>query len=176
MQTKQAKRLSMSSKSQCKGTLYILTCKSCLEPALRLNMHSYFIFRGCEPRHHTERTLSNMSCLMTKPTKLPLCPAKTLISWASAQSDQSLRCPHKETLGPQLPTECIAKTLIRLGGCPCWSESSLGAQIILLVLSWGGSYGPLNAVRNLSLCSKEKLSLPFYMSSSLNRIRFIKHQ
>ena len=33
-----------------------------------------------------------------------------------------------------------AKTLIRLGGCPGWSESSLGAHAILLVLSWGGSY------------------------------------
>ena len=33
-----------------------------------------------------------------------------------------------------------AKTLIRLGGCPDWSESSLGAHAILLVLSWGGSY------------------------------------
>ena len=32
------------------------------------------------------------------------------------------------------------KTLIRLGGCPGWTESSLGAHIILLVLSWGGSY------------------------------------
>ena len=31
------------------------------------------------------------------------------------------------------------KTLIRLGGCPGWSESSLGAYAILLVLSWGGS-------------------------------------
>ena len=29
--------------------------------------------------------------------------------------------------------------LIRLGGCPGWSESSLGAHAILLVLSWGGS-------------------------------------
>ena len=28
-----------------------------------------------------------------------------------------------------------AKTLIRLGGCPGWSESSLGAQVVLLVLS-----------------------------------------
>ena len=27
-------------------------------------------------------------------------PAKTQISWASAQSDQSLRCPHEESLGP----------------------------------------------------------------------------
>ena len=31
------------------------------------------------------------------------------------------------------------KTLIRLGGCPGWSEFSLGAHAILLVLSWGGS-------------------------------------
>ena len=29
-----------------------------------------------------------------------------------------------------------AKTLIRLGGCPGWSESSLGAHAMLLVLSW----------------------------------------
>ena len=33
-----------------------------------------------------------------------------------------------------------AKTLIRLGGCPGWSEFSLGAQTILLVLSLGGWY------------------------------------
>ena len=33
-----------------------------------------------------------------------------------------------------------AKTLIRLGGHPGWSESSLGTRAILLVLSWGGSY------------------------------------
>ena len=33
-----------------------------------------------------------------------------------------------------------AKTLIRLGGCPGWSESSLGAHAILLFFSWGGSY------------------------------------
>ena len=32
-----------------------------------------------------------------------------------------------------------AKTLIRLGGCPGWSESSLGAYAILLVLSRSGS-------------------------------------
>ena len=25
-----------------------------------------------------------------------------------AQSDQSLRCPHEESLGPYLPTECAA--------------------------------------------------------------------
>ena len=69
-----------------------------------------------------------MSRDMTKPTKW-LCAQRRLRSaWASAQSDQSLRCPHEESLGPELPIERTAKTLIRLGGCPGWSESSLGAH------------------------------------------------
>ena len=33
-------------------------------------------------------------------------------AWAFAQSDQSLLCPHEETLGPLLPIEHTAKTLI----------------------------------------------------------------
>ena len=32
------------------------------------------------------------------------------------------------------------RRLIRLGGCPGWSESLLGAHAILLVLSWGNSF------------------------------------
>ena len=57
----------------------------------------------------------------------------------SDQPNQSLRCPHEESVGPQLLIERTAKTLIRLGGCPGWSESLPGAQVILLVLSWGSS-------------------------------------
>ena len=58
-----------------------------------------------------------------------MCTQRRLRSaWASAQSDQSLRCPHDESLGPQLPIEHTAKTLIRLGEAPGWSEYSLGAQ------------------------------------------------
>ena len=73
-----------------------------------------------------------------------MCAQQRLRSaWASAQSYQSLRCLHEETLGPWLSLECTVKTLIRLGGCPGQSESSLGAQIILLVLSWGGSFSIL---------------------------------
>ena len=65
---------------------------------------------------------------MTKPTKW-LCTQRRLRSaWASAQSDQSLHCQHGESLGPYLPIEHTAKTLIRLGGCPGWSESSLGTH------------------------------------------------
>ena len=37
-------------------------------------------------------------------------------SWASAQSDQSFRCPHEESVGPYLPIERTSKTMIRLGG------------------------------------------------------------
>ena len=70
-----------------------------------------------------------------------LCAQRRLRSaWESAQSDQSLRCPHERILGPQLPIERTAQALIRLGGCLGCSESLLGAQIILLVLSWGGPY------------------------------------
>ena len=42
----------------------------------------------------------NLSCDMRKPTKW-LCARRRLRSaWASAQSDQSLRCAHEESLGP----------------------------------------------------------------------------
>ena len=74
-----------------------------------------------------------------------LCAERRLRSaWAYAQSDQSLRCPHEDTLGKQLPIERTAMTLIRQGGCPGWSESSLGALFILLVLSCGGSYASVS--------------------------------
>ena len=73
-------------------------------------------------------------------TNKMMCAQRRLRSaWASAQSDHSLHCSHEETLGPQLPIERTAKTLIRLCGCPGWSESSLGTHVILLVLSWGSS-------------------------------------
>ena len=70
-----------------------------------------------------------------------MCAQRRLRSaWVSAQSDQSLRCSHEECCGPYLPIERTAQTLIRLGRCPGWPESPLGAHAILLVLSWGGSF------------------------------------
>ena len=70
-----------------------------------------------------------------------MCAQRRLRSaWASTQSDQSVCCPHAENLDPQLPTERTAKTLIRLGGCPGWSESSLDANAILQVLTRAGSF------------------------------------
>ena len=70
----------------------------------------------------------NMSRDITKPTKWVYAQRRLRSAWASAQSDQSLRCPREESLGPELLIERTAKTLIRLDGCPGWSESSLGAH------------------------------------------------
>ena len=40
-----------------------------------------------------------------------MCAQRRLRSaWASAQTDQRLRCPHEESLGPLLPIERTAKT------------------------------------------------------------------
>ena len=59
-------------------------------------------------------------------------------AWASDQSDQSLRCPHEETLVLCLPAERTSKTLLRLGGYPGWPECSLGAHYIFVgfVMLW----------------------------------------
>ena len=74
----------------------------------------------------------NMSRLMTKPAKW-LCAQRRLRSaLASVESDQSLRCAHEESFCPELSTERTPKTLIRLGGCPGWYESSLDAQSFCL--------------------------------------------
>ena len=43
----------------------------------------------------------------------------------------------------------IANTLIRLGGCPGWSDSSLGARVILMVVVFRLNYRNLNIWRFL---------------------------
>ena len=50
----------------------------------------------------------------------------------SEDSDQNLRCPHGKAWVLSYP-------LSAQRGCPGWSESSLGTQVILLVLSCTGS-------------------------------------
>ena len=72
---------------------------------------------------------------MTKPIKW-MCGQRRLRS-----ADQSLPCPHEESLVPYLPIQRTAKTLIRQAGCPSWYIIWVfaGHTIILLVLSQGGS-------------------------------------
>ena len=101
-----------------------------------------------------------------------LCAQRRLRSaCVSAQFDQSLRCPPKQTLGPQLPIERTAKTLIRLGRCPGWSESLLGAHAILLVVSWCGSNVILNKIiqRRGSFRNTENIKYVHVHSSKTSR-------
>ena len=83
---------------------------------------------------------SELSRDMTKPTKWLCAQRRFRSAWASAQSDQSLRCALSGSLRTQGFFMRTAKTLIRLGGCPGWSKSSLGAHATLFVLSCGGSF------------------------------------
>ena len=63
----------------------------------------------------------------TKPTKWPMRPPTTQISLRlSAQSDHSSLCTQAKDL---------SFLHVDSNGCPGWSESSLGAQVLLLVLS-----------------------------------------
>ena len=80
-----------------------------------------------------------MSRSTTKSTKLPVCAAKTLISMTihTVWSVFAVRLTKHWILTYPLGAQ---RRLIRLGGCTGWSESSLGAHAILLVLSCCGSY------------------------------------
>ena len=79
-----------------------------------------------------------MSQSSTKPAKWPVCPVKNQISLGIplVWSDFTVRMKKPWILSYPLS---IQRRLIRLGGCPGWSESSLGAQVILLVLSSSGA-------------------------------------
>ena len=74
-----------------------------------------------------------------KTNKMTVRPAKTPISLGirPVRSESSL-CAQWVAKDPCFFMR-TAKALIRLGGCLGWSESSLGAHAILLILSWCGS-------------------------------------
>ena len=113
-----------------------------------------------------------LSHLMTKPTKW-LCAQQRLGSaWASTQSDQSLCCVLNGSLRTRAFFMRTSKTLIRLGGCPGWSESLLGAHAILLVLSWGGSviWSLITDYSDMISC---KLPSPLATYSHIDSQRFI---
>ena len=75
-----------------------------------------------------------------KTNKWHVRPAKTQISLGirPVLSESSLSAWRQ--LGSLATGWAQANTLIRLGGCPGWSESSTGRTSILLVVSLGGSF------------------------------------
>ena len=84
--------------------------------------------------HFPVISIVEMSHLMTKPTKW-------LYSDQPGHPSSLIRDIAVRSIGTWGPnvSSCGQWRLIRLGGCPGWSESSLGAHAVLLVLSWGGS-------------------------------------
>ena len=79
-----------------------------------------------------------MSHLLTKPTKCCVHPAKTDQPGHPPSLIRIFTVRMKKAWFLCYPVSAQWR-LIRLGGCPGWSESSLGAKVILLVLSWGSS-------------------------------------
>ena len=82
----------------------------------------------------------HLSHCITKPTKWPVCPAKTQISLGICPvwSESSLSA--LRNVGSLATIKHIAKTLTSLGRYLGWFESSLGAQVILLGLSCCSSF------------------------------------
>ena len=90
------------------------------------------------PHSDVSKRWRQMSHDMTKPAKLVCTQRRLRSAWASAQSDQSSLCAqwaakdprflHADSEDSDQPGHRTVKTLIRLGRCPGWSESSLGTQ------------------------------------------------
>ena len=94
------------------------------------------------------RKVDKMSRLMSKPT-MWLCAQRRLRSaWASAQSDQSLRCPvwsesslsAWRKLGSLATYWAHSEDSDQTGQMPRLIRVFAGHTVILLVSSWGGSY------------------------------------
>ena len=89
-------------------------------------------------------TIQHVNRNVTKPTKWHVCTAKTQISLGirPVRSESSL-CAQWVAKDPSF-LHADSEDTDQTGWMPrlihpFWSESSLGAQVILLILSWGGS-------------------------------------
>ena len=109
------------------------------------------------------QTERQMSLLTTKPTKWPVRPAKAQISLGirPVWSVFTVRLKKAWVLSYLLNAW---RRLIRLHGCQGWSVSSLGEQIILLVVSWGGS-NSVNSDQSVPfwICSFEQSDLGIHV-------------
>ena len=96
-------------------------------------IRKWFYYQGMSPKWAGRMTNEP---LHDKTNKMTVHSVKTQISlgirpvW-SVFTERSIG-----SRGPNV-SSCRQRRLIRLGGCPGWSESLLGTHAILLVLSWG---------------------------------------
>ena len=89
--------------------------------------------KSCEMRTFTlcdKNCSSKITQITRKNVFSDMCAQRWLKSaCASTLFDQSLRCPHEETLHPWLSKMCPEQILISLDERPGWSESLQGAHI-----------------------------------------------
>ena len=92
-------------------------------------MHRDFKFPriSFQSQNREIKNTRNMSRDITKPTKWVCTQWRLRSAWVSTQSDQSLHCLMKKAWVLSYPLSAQRK-LVRLGGCPGWSESLLGAH------------------------------------------------
>ena len=126
----------------------IETCMWCVSTPVKSVLHLWY-------------ALICVSEMITSPSSvLWLWPELYCLNWTASWQNQQNECvPSEDSDQPGHPPSLIRVfavrmkkawvlsyplsaqgRLIRLGGCPGWSESSLGTHAILLVLSWGSSF------------------------------------
>ena len=110
---------------------------------------------------------------LDKTNKMSVLPAKTQIRLGIRQSDQSLHCLQKETLGPYLPIERTAKTVIRLGECPGWSESLLGAHSFCWFCYVMAQFIVILAHRGKMYCTDVLSSFGTFVLSDWVKVQFL---
>ena len=94
-----------------------------------LKFKAFLVFK--KPNCLSERILSNKWVVARQNQQNDLCLKENTGQPGLPPRLISLCCPHEETLGPELSAQW--------SWCPGWSESSLSAHVILLVLLCGGS-------------------------------------
>ena len=94
----------------------------------KLKPHDYSIITDCKTIEPPHDKTNKMACAPSEDSDQPRHPPSLIRVFA-------VRMKKAWVLSYPLNTQ---RRLIRLGGCPGWSESSLGAQP-QLVFSWGGS-------------------------------------
>ena len=130
--------------------IWILLCAFDTTTVSFLNEISVFYYVchvfTCRQKSHNVRKWATM----TENVCSDICAQRLKSDRRSAQSDQSLSCPHEETLNPCLSKMRRVKILIRLRECAGWSESSLCARPKVLFLTLRFIYVCRN--RNVSSC------------------------
>ena len=89
----------MKKKIQFQQSVFLMSNKCFLKLDVSLKINVQLKLNHMNKGNEISQT-AEMRCDMTKPTKWVCAQRRLGSAWASAQSDQSLRCLHEESIGP----------------------------------------------------------------------------